>query len=68
MAGWVYPALLMLWPYPWASRSEERELGRNGVVGREEGGGREEDRVGASMVVVFWLKPRRWKSNNHWSG
>lgn len=41
----------MLFPYPWASRNEERELGRRGVVGLDEGLGREDDR-GASMSVM----------------
>ena len=51
IAGCEYPALLMLWPYPWASRSEERELGRRGVVGRDEGLGREDDlAIGPSML------------------
>lgn len=44
IAGCVYPALLMLFPYPWASRRDERELGRRGVVGRDDGLGRDVDR------------------------
>jgi hypothetical protein len=50
MAGCLYPEFPMLPPKPWASRNEERELGRRGVVGLEEGRGREEDRD-ASIVV-----------------
>ena len=42
----------MLWPYPWASRSDERELGRRGVVGRDEGLGREEDRAPSMLRVI----------------
>lgn len=52
MAGCVYPEFPMLFPYPCASRSEDRELGRRGVVGLDEGLGREDDR-GASMSFVF---------------
>lgn len=33
----------MPFPYPWASRNEERELGRRGVVGLDEGLGRVDD-------------------------
>lgn len=51
MAGCVYPAFPILFPYPWASRNEERELGRRGVVGLDEGLGRDDDR-GASMSVM----------------
>jgi hypothetical protein len=51
MAGCVYPAVPILFPYPCASRSDERELGRRGVVGRDEGRGREVDR-GRSIVCI----------------
>lgn len=63
MAGCVYPALPILLPYPCASRKDERELGRKGVVGRDEGRGREED-LCAEASIVLWcvrgesLKPR----------
>jgi hypothetical protein len=51
----VYPAFPMVFPYPWASRIEERELGRRGVVGLDEGLGREVDR-GASMSVMCLMR------------
>lgn len=60
MAGCVYPAFPMLFPYPWASRNEERELGRRGVVGLDEGLGREDDR-GASMSVMCFRMRWVWR-------
>lgn len=53
MAGCVYPELPMLFPYPCASRNEERELGRRGVVGLDGGLGREVDRGATSMTVIY---------------
>ena len=38
-------------PYPWASRIDDRELGLRGVVGLEEGRGRDEERASASMTM-----------------
>lgn len=68
MAGCVYPAFPMLFPYPWASRNEERELGRRGVVGLDEGLGREDDRGASMSVMCFRMRwcigERQWANNN----
>jgi hypothetical protein len=42
-AGSVEPTLFTLPRYPCDSRNDDRELGRNGVVGRDEGRGRDAD-------------------------